>query len=246
MTRKAAASKKLPLDFTHYLKLPFEVHYADALAITQFEAMSDVTPSRFDGIKVIFEQGGYAHGVSFQCSDNRGAELIYCLTDMHGEVAPPWLDLIDAEREDFNYGKYYAVTVKNKKIYLNDLSGEEEDDLDLDVEEMRSLDLEVLFDYWIGGARPTHFILDADNSRIKVSPDGYLLDANTSKSKLRLFDNKVLTGRWDEIWKEWYSRGIVEEEICECETVDLFDSQYQWIKRLIDAHFPKDSKLELV
>jgi len=225
------------MNLLSFLTLPFEVHYSGAVAITQFEMVSDELPKRFSGIKMVHEQGGYAFGVTFRCTNNHGDELMYCLTNKHGEVAPPWLELVDEDRADFNYGRYHSVAVKNDEIYLEPLAYQE----DIEVDDMESLDLDVLFDYWIGDVLPHHYVLDAEGSRVRVDYEGFVLNDDGSRSEVRLFDTESI----HKVWGQWYSEGIVKYELFECETVDIFDSQFQWIKRILNTRFPQDSKLQL-
>ena len=161
-----------------YFKLPFEVFYSGPLSITSYEFKSNIKVKRFKDVKVVHMEQGRAYGVLFSCSNNKGPELYCCLQDRHDEVAPEWLSFESEEDIRMNYGCDYAVEVDGELIRFI----EEEDEIE-DADAMDHCCVYGFLEYELDGESPDYIVLDADDSRIKIDTEGYVLDEEGNRIK---------------------------------------------------------------
>jgi len=217
--------------FIDYFNLPFEVHYSDAVPITQYEFKSDPDENtgRFSDVKAIHMEQGSSYGLVLACSQNNGPELYCCITNSHDEVSPEWLSFASENNIDFNYGTDYAVTLEGNEIKFVSIEDDEfyEDTIDID-----SLDYCCTYAfnaYHIAETSPEFIILDSENSRLKVNLEGYILDEENKATSERVFDPTSL----DEEEYENYTR------------LDLWEAKFDWVNLTLEKDFPEDKHLKL-
>ena len=226
-THKKTIKKPATID---YFKLPFEVYYSQYIPVTLMDLKSNVDLKRFEDIKIVHKQQGGSWGASFYCQNNKGPELYCCIGNHHDEVTPEWLQFLDEENVKINYGCIYAVSVEGGEIKFHEPTEEQQDEASeeyLDHYEMDSCSS--FFVYELGESSPDYIILDADNSRVKVSLDGFILDDEENPTKERLFNPDDL----DEDDFEDYSRQ------------EMWEAKFNWIKSVLEEDFPKQKKLKL-
>jgi hypothetical protein len=208
-----------------YFKLPFEVFYSGPLSITSYEFKSDIKVKRFKDVKVVHMEQGRAYGVLFTCSNNNGPELYCCLQDLHDEVVPEWLSFESEDDIRMNYGSDYAVEVVSGMIRFI----EDEDEIEGADEMEHCCDYSFL-QYELGGVSPDYIVLDADDSRIKIDIEGYVLDEDGKRlDSKKLFEPDEL----DEVQFEDFT------------TRDLWEAKAEWVKHILEKQFPSDKKLRL-
>ena len=237
---KKIAAKKLPTKKIikktgpiDYFKLPFEVYYSDCLNVTQYEFKSDINAKRFKDVKAVHMEQGQSWGASFSCDKNNGPELYCCLMNNHDEVEPTWLNFIDEDDIDFNYGDNFAVQIEGNEVKFVSLSDEQEDEDSeeyLDVDNMDYCCSYAFGAYHIGDADPDYIILDPDDSRIKIDVEGYELDEDGE----RIESSRIINT--DELDEEKYEN---------YETRELYEAKRDWLKSVLEKDFPKDMKLTL-
>lgn len=211
-----------------YFKLPFEVHYSDAVPITQYEFKSDPDENagRFSDVKAVHMEQGSSYGLVLACSQNNGPELYCCITNSHDEVSPDWLRIVSEDGMDFNYATNYFVQVEGDEIkFFKKYFGDDT----MDFGYMESCCSEACMVYHITDARPDFFILDSENSRLKVNPDGYILDEHNVETNERIFD-------LDNIEHEKYE---------DYTSLELWEAKFNWVKSILEMDFPQDKHLKL-
>jgi hypothetical protein len=216
---------------TDYFKLPFEVHYGEAVNVTMYEFKSDPEQStgRFSDVKAVHMEQGRSFGLVLACAQNNGPELYCCITNSHDEVCPDWLDYVSENEIDFNYGTDYEVMVEGNEIKFVSI---DDDELDEDSIDIDSLDYRCsyVFDaYHIAETSPEFIILDAENTRLKVNLEGYILDENNNLTSERVFDPLSL----DEEAYEKYT------------TLNLWEAKFEWVMSTLEKDFPEDKHLKL-
>lgn len=72
---------------------------------------------------------------------------------------------------------------------------------------------------------------NADNSRMMVSLNGYVLDENFKETSTGIFDPKALEAKEDEF--EDYSR------------LELWEAKSAWVDSILEKDFPSDRHLSL-
>ena len=216
-----------------YFKLPFLVFYSEYLARTMLEFKSDIKVKKFEDIKIVHRQQGGSWGVGFRCGVNKGPELYCCINNLHDEVAPEWFEFLDEENFKTNSEDNFAIQVENDEIIFRELTDEEQDEesdqyLDGDsMEESCSMTFNV---YEIGDSCPDYLILDADNSMLKVSLDGFVFDDDDNLTDERIFNPAEL----DEDEFEDYTRQ------------EMWEAKFEWVKSTLEKDFPKQkNKLKL-
>ncbi len=207
-----------------YLKLPFEVFYSGPLSVTSYEFKSDIPIKRFKDVKVVHMEQGRSWSVTFKCSNNNGPELFCCLNDLHDEVTPEWLAFESEEVIRFNYGCDYVVKVESEMIRFVD-----EEEIEGANEMEHYCDYGFL-EYELNSASPDYIVLDADDSRIKIDTEGYMLDEDGN----RLNDKKLF--KPDE---------LDEDELSDYTTRELWEAKAEWVKHILEKQFPRDKKLRL-
>lgn len=217
-----------------YFKLPFEVYYSEHVPMYMMEFKSDIAVNTFSDVKTVhFEQGG-SWGVSFACQNNNGPELYCCIFNRHDEVVPEWLEFIDEENIKMNSGADYKVVIEDDEIKFVDFDESDEDEDSEDYVDLSNMDnccSYTLITYELGESSPDYLILDADNSRIMVSLNGYVLDENFKETSTRIFDPKALEAKEDEF--EDYSR------------LELWEAKSAWVDSILEKDFPSDRHLSL-
>jgi hypothetical protein len=234
MMAKAPVVKNSKKAFTgpDYFKLPFEVYYSEHVGVTSLEFKSDTKVKKFEDIKIVHREQGGAWGLRLRCENNIGPELYCCIHNLHDEVAPEWLSYLEEDNIEFNSGDNFAVTVQNGEIVFSELSEEQEDEDSeeyLDVDSMDECCRYAFNAYEIGDSTPDYLILDADNSRIKVSLSGFELNDSGEQTDNRIFNPDLL----DEEAFEDYTR------------LDLWEAKFDWVKSTLEREFPKQKKLKL-
>ena len=215
-----------------YFSLPFEVYYSEHVPVTMLEFKSDIRPKKFEDVKMVHREQGGSWGLSFYCSENKGPELYCCINNLHDEVVPEWLSFIDEENMDMNSGDNFAVRVKGDEISFEYFSDEEEDENSehyLDIERMDECCSWTFLTYEIGESCPDYLILDAEESRLKVNLEGYVLDDDNEPTEERVFNPEEL----DEEDFEGYT------------SLELWEAKFDWVKSVLEKDFPKQKSLKL-
>jgi hypothetical protein len=228
-TKKSVVKPSTP----DYFKLPFEVYYKEQIAVTAMEFKSDLKVKKFEDVKIVHVEQGGSWGASFSCSQNNGPELYCCIANLHDEVEPTWLSLIEEDNMDMNSGFDYAVLVENGEIKFVDLTEEQEDEESEDFINCDNMDYccsWAFFVYELGDSCPEYLILDAQNSRLKVNLNGFVLDDDGNPTDARVFNP-------DELDSEEYEDYTIQE---------MWDAKFNWVKSIIEKDFPKQkNKLKL-
>jgi hypothetical protein len=216
-----------------YFRLPFEVYYSEHIAVTMMELKSDIKVKKFEDIKTVHKEQGGSWGTSFLCALNKGPELYCCIHNLHDEVAPDWLKFLDEDNMEMNYGCDYAIVIEGKEIQFVELTDEQQDeDTDdfINVDNMEQCCSWTFFVYELGDSSPDYLILDAEDSRIKVSLEGFVLDDEGNLTGERIFDPDELD----------------EDEFEEFTSKEMWEAKSDWIHSIIEADFPKQkAKLRL-
>ena len=235
MMAKAPAKKVVKKETAKpdYFKLPFEVYYSDHVAVTMLDFKSDIKVIKFEDIKAVHKQQGGSWGATFRCGVNKGPELYCCINNSHDEVEPDWLEFLDEENMEMNYGGYYAVEVSGKEIKFLDFSDEQEDEESGEFIDTDSLDVCCSWSfmvYEIGDSSPDYLILDADDSRIKVGLDGFVLDDEDNPTDQRIFNPDDL----------------IDEKLENYGIKEMWQAQVDWVQSVLENDFPKQkNKLKL-
>ena len=216
-----------------YFKLPFEVYYSEHIAVTMMDFKSDLKVKNFEDIKTVHKEQGGSWGTSFSCSQNKGPELYCCIANIHDEVAPTWLSFLDEDNVDMNYGCDYVVVIEDGEIKFAELTDEqkdEESDEFLDLEKMDHCCSWAFFVYELGESCPDYLILDAEDSRVKVNLDGFVLDDDDNPTDKRIFDPDELdSDKYDDYTRQ-----------------DMWEAKFDWVESTIKKDFPKQkAKLRL-
>ena len=223
--KKTAVKQSAP----DYLRLPFEVYYSEHIAVTMMELKSDIKVKKFEDIKTVHKEQGGSWGTSFSCADNKGPELYCCINNLHDEVAPDWLQFLEEDNMDMNYGCDYAVVIEGKEIKFVGLTDEQQDedsDEFLDVDNMEQCCSWTFFVYELGDSTPDYLILDAEDSRLKVSLDGFVLDDEGNQTDDRIFDPDELN----------------EDEFEDYSSKEMWEAKSDWVHSIINTDFPKQKE----
>ena len=215
-----------------YFKLPFEVYYSDHVAVTMLEFKSDIDVEKFEDVKIVHREQGGSWGASFRCGENKGPELYCVINNLHDEVAPEWLEFLDEENVEFNSGDDFSVNVENGEIVFSELTEEQEDEDSedyLNIDNMDQCCSWSFFVYEIAGSSPDFIILDADESRLKVSLNGFVLDDDGNVTEERIFNPEEL----DSEEFEGYTR------------LDMWEAKFDWVKLNLEKDFPTQTNLKL-
>ena len=227
--KKAAVKLSTP----DYFKLPFEVYYSDHIAVTMMDFKSDIKVKKFEDVKIVHKEQGGSWGTSFVCNKNNGPELYCCIANLHDEVAPTWLDFLEEDNQDMNYGCNYAVVVEGDEIKFVELTEEQEDEDSeefLDVDNMDHCCSWTFFVYELGDSSPDYLILDSDNSRVKVNLDGFVLDDDGNLTNTRIFNPEELDS----------------DEFDDFSRQDMWEAKSDWVESILKSNFPKQlGKLSL-
>ena len=84
-----------------------------------------------------------------------------------------------------------------------------------------------LFAYHLDQSTPDYIVLDAEDSRIKVNLDGYVLDENDLPTSKRVFSLDNLNG----------------EDFENCDHREIYDLRDEWINNVFSNDFPKEKPL---
>ena len=216
-----------------YFKLPFEVHYNDSIEITSFEFMSDISVVRFSDTKVVQKQHGCSINPSFVCKNNSGPELYCCIINGHDQVQPDWLELLAEDDVSINYASNLKVLVIDNRVSFEEFNDEEldeESDSYIDVENMDYCDAASFMAYELELSTPEYIVLDAENSRLKVNLQGYVLDSNGNPTQERIFDPELLSE---------------SEELQSYSSLNMWEGTAAWVKSVLEDNFPHEKNLEL-
>lgn len=227
---KKTNNKKLTV--VDYFALPFEVYYSEHVPVTMLEFKSDIRVKKFEDVKVVHKEQGGSWGVSFYCAENKGHELYCCINDLHDEVVPEWLDFLDEENMEMNSGENFAVEVVGDEIKFRYLTDEEEDEDSeefLDTDNMDECCSWTFLTYEIGDSSPDYIILDADESRIKVNLDGFVLNEDGEETEERIFNPADLN----------------EDDFDEYTRLEMWEAKADWVKSVLKKDFPKQMNLRL-
>lgn len=216
-----------------YFQLPFEAYYSEHLSVTTLDFQSDINVKKFEDIKVVYREQGGAWGVTFRCSSNTGPELYCCIKNLHDEVAPEWMEFVDEENIEFNSEDILPVSVKKGEIVFMELSDAHEDEDSeefLDIGSMENCCTKTFMAYEIADSSPDYLILDADNTRIKVSLSGFVLDDSGLETDMRIFNP-------DELDEEDYENFTRQ---------DMWEAKFDWVDSTLEKEFPNQKgKLKL-
>ena len=209
--------KKVKTSTKDYLRLPFEVYYSGPLSYTSWELMSDEQkvskPSDIKGLRI---EQGRAYGVSFYCKDNTGAELYCCMTGACEGAMPNWLVTSDMDDLNINHAEQHGLAVSSTQLTLY-----RPDEQDFDC--LESID-QYLSDYRLEDESPDYIILDANEERIKVNCEGYLIDEDDEVDESnRIIDLELLAQ---------------DESLAQLVTVSDYEAQDAWIKKVWIELFP--------
>jgi hypothetical protein len=216
-----------------YFKLPFEVHYREAIPVMNYEFKTDIDLKSFKDVKAVHMEQGNCWGASFSCLNNNGSELYCCLTNGHGEVKPPWLQFEGEANIDFNYGCDYAVVIERNQIKFNELTEEQKDEDSEEYLNMDNMDYccsYAFHGYVIGEAIPEFIILDSKGSRLKIDLDGYELDEEGKRIESRRIIN---------------TDDLDDDKYQDFETSEIYDAKFEWVNAVLKKDFKKDIKLSL-
>jgi hypothetical protein len=216
-----------------YFKLPFEVHYRDKVGVTSFEFMSDIAVEQFCDIKVLRKQEGRSTNPSFMCRTNSGPELYCCIINGHDQVQPDWLEIVEEGDIDFNYEVDLKISVVGNDISFQEIEDEDQDrecDVYIDFEKLDYCSTYGFTAYELELSTPEYIILDADNSRVKVDLNGYVLDGDGKPTAERIFDPEEL-----------YER----EDLQNYSSLDMWEATANWVKLVLNDSFPDEKNLEL-
>ncbi len=226
------AADQTSRQFEDYLKLPFEVVFSDTMPVMQMEFMSDVDVKSISDVKVVHIEEGNCESVVFKSSRNNGPELVACILNRIGDVNPSWLSC-ESDEIDMNYGRNLRVVVDGNEIEFQDLSEDEEDpDSEdfLDTDNMDYCCSDAFFCYFLEDASPDYIVLDANNSRITVNLDGYVLDEDGEETQERLFIPEELA---------------TQEEFEQYEVLEFEEKRALWVASVLEQDFPKEKHLTL-
>lgn len=229
MSKLQAKKKAVKQSAPDYLRLPFEVYYSEHIAVTMMELKSDIKVKKFEDIKTVHKEQGGSWGTSFSCADNKGPELYCCINNLHDEVAPDWLQFLEEDNMDMNYGCDYAVVIEGREIKFVELTDEQQDedsDEFLDVDNMEQCCSWTFFVYELGDSTPDYLILDAEDSRLKVSLDGFVLDDEGNQTDDRIFDPDELN----------------EDEFEDYSSKEMWEAKSDWVHSIINTDFPKQKE----
>jgi len=214
MTNKKTTKTKTVKD---YLRLPFEVHYAD-LSITTLELFSDVLKVKHpEQFKCIHLEQGTAYGVTFFCKQNTGKELICCLTEEHDDTCPDWLSMLEEDEINMNHGEDFGVEIDDSGLNLKATVPDDFEDLE---PTGYAIDL-----YGFFYAKVEYIILDAEGDRIKIDAFGYGFDENDEP------DENLLLIDIDELSQDESLNGWT--------TLSYAKAQNDWINSVWKKSFPK-------
>jgi hypothetical protein len=226
--------------FLGCLDKPFEVHYdwGNKVGLHMMEFASPVqNPTGFSEVKAVHEDIGFAEGVSFECDKNSGEELIFCLLNKHKGVAPEWLKLFREEDilTDIVTCNYYSIHVKDEKFSLELMP----EGWQLGFKTLWACGSSDLFSLDLRITRPSAFVLDSEDKRIVVDPDGIVLDSEGNPTSERLFTPAEL-----EEFSE--KRGFGQAERL---SLDPVEAKQEWIVSVLAVDFYGDidpEKIEFV
>ncbi len=216
-----------------YFKLPFEVHYREAIPVTIYEFKTDVVLKSFKDVKAVHMEQGNSWGASFFCQNNNGPELYCCLINGHGEVNPPWLQFQGEANIDFNFGCDFSVVIERNQIIFKELTEEQNDEDSEDYLNVDNMDYccsDAFHGYVIGEATPEFIVLDSHESRLKIDLDGYELDEEGKRIESRRIIN---------------TEDLDDDKYQDYETSEIYDAKFEWVKSVLSKYFKKDTKLSL-
>lgn len=220
------------LTINKYLSLPFEVYYSESLPIIEMEFLSLGTPKKISDLKGIDLRRGFASGLTFRCDNNFGSELACCILNAHDYIIPDFLQLQDEENMEITSGEVLKVIIEDGKIQFREASGSNQSDAEFEADKLKPSGIDGFSVFEFDETAPDFIILDADNSRIKINLDGYILDENGDQTTERLCDPDEISD---------------SDELNDCNwNGDLKEAKRNWVKLILEKNFHEDSSLEYV
>jgi len=220
--------------FDYYLKRPFEVFYT-SIPVSEFELIGvPGEPGTFQSLALKRDYGTF-FSQRFSCETNSGPELLCCLLGQHDEVKPHWLEYAplpgDPVEEEWRLVTFYSGSIKDGTIKFQSVGKSKQKAF----ANLPSLDLDtlLLYELSVGTSEvdPEYYVLDAKDSRLKVSPNGEVLSESGSLIGASLFDP-------DELWD------VLPPDVT-LESLDIWEAKNQWIQSVIRPYFPDDAQVEL-
>lgn len=202
------------------LQKPFEIHFSE-LPVIEVELLASKQPAKFTEISGIHKGQGTAFGVTFRCENRDSKQLIACILKEHDEVMPPWLEMIDEQSLDINYGADYKVELKKKEVVWGVVEIDAEE---LGISGTGDAGIFYIFD----GQEPEYLILDCDGQRIRVSPEGQPI----SEDGENVGDQPIFD----------------PEEFDDCDdfdTYELWEVESEWLQAILKDNYGKDTGLTL-
>jgi hypothetical protein len=146
-------------------------------------------------------------------------------------MAPPWLSLVSEEDADMKYTTDHRVSITGNTVSFVDLDDEDDEYLEqLDLEQMQTCDTELFYDFEFTEATPVCIVLDCENTRVPVDPQGYVLTEHGLRTKTRLFDPDLLADN---------------EQFEDFQVVEMVDAKRSWLQSVLKQSFPGETDLSL-
>jgi hypothetical protein len=143
------------------------------------------------------------------------------------------MEFVDEENIEFNSEDILPVKVKKGEVVFMELSDAHEDENSkeyLDIGSMENCCTKTFIAYEIADSEPDYLVLDADNSRVKVSLSGFVLDESELETDQRIFDP-------DELKEEDYENFTRQ---------DMWEAKFDWVASTLEKEFPNQkNKLKL-
>jgi len=218
------ANSSHPPDNKDYFKLPFEVFYSGPVDAIYLDFKSNVKVKRFKDVKAVHMEEGQSWGLNFYCETNSGLELYCCIVNGHDELHPDWLVSQYETTLEFNSGMNFAVLLEGSEIRFV------QDDTIDELENLYICSSYTFLKYRLDNTSPDYIILDADNTRLMVNTDGYVLDEeNEPIESQRIFNPNELD----------------EEKLQGASRCDFWEAKSDWVRKTLQSDFPKDVALRL-
>jgi hypothetical protein len=214
------------------LTRPFEVHFS-RLGIKIYQFMSAISPTKLEDITAVEMNMGNAFGVTFRCENKSGAELLCTIGNDFLGVVPCWLQMIEEQNFDVNWTENYTVKINGEKIAFIKKESNEDDE---------ESHLGSAFAYYIfdDNQDPDYLVLDADESRLKISQSGNAFDDDGNELDDNLvFDQDELEGDDYDLANDSFSNVV---ELSNMESVHK--NKEVWINNEL-SKFLKQKKIKL-
>lgn len=221
-------------DFDFYLKRPFEVFYP-TVPVVEFELLGKEDSANILNSLAVRKSYGTFYSQTFSCDSNSGQQLLCCILGQHDELKPGWLEhiFVDSEEpeedEKWHQIDFYRVKIKDQTVSFHLAKRSESEK----IKGLPSLNLETLLnlEFSVGDPiSPEYYILDAKETRLKVTPEGEILSEAGEPTGISLF-------QVDDLWDMWDGEGL--------DSIEVWEAKDRWLKRVLLPYFPKDACIEL-